>query len=191
MAKSRKNRKSSRRRDLKSNIVVVLIAVGILGIIGLIIARETKGGVGTEVAVLRSDHVNDGDPVESPSDPPTSGSHYASPMPAGFYTEDSPEYLSGDSDGYLIHSLEHGYVIFWYNCNLLDQQGCDDLKANIQETMDSFNGYKLIAFPRPSISSPLIMTAWGYMQEFNSYDAALAKKFIKVNQPLAPEPNAD
>ena len=132
----------------------------------------------------------DGEQVEAPSDPPTSGSHYADPMPAGFYTKNSPEYLADNHDGYLIHSLEHGYVVFWYNCDLLDEQGCQDLQADIRSTMDEYNGFKLIAFPRPSITAPLVMTSWGYMQEFETFDAGLAERFIEVNPDLAPEPNA-
>jgi hypothetical protein len=29
-----------------------------------------------------------------------------------------PEHL----EGYLAHNLEHGHVIFWYNCNLLTRR---------------------------------------------------------------------
>ena len=190
MANRERMQKRRQQEKRKTNLAVGGIALAIVAIIALIFWRDVRPGVGTEIPVERADHVPDGEPVESPSDPPTSGSHYADPMPAGFYTEESPEYLAGDYDGYLIHSLEHGYVVFWYNCDLLDAQGCEDLLADIQATMDEYNGFKLIAFPRPSISAPLVMTSWGYMQEFDSYDARLAERFIEVNPSLAPEPNA-
>lgn len=182
--------KKRQQKKLKSTLIVLGIAAAVIGVVGFIVFKGNVKPIGTSVAVERNDHIPDGDPVDSPSDPPTSGSHYANPMPAGFYTVDSPEYLAGDQDGYLIHSLEHGYVIFWYNCDLLDQQSCDTLLNNIKTVMDEFNGFKLIAFPRPSIDTPLIMTSWGQMQKFKSFDADLAAKFIKVNQPLAPEPEA-
>ena len=190
MATRERIQKRRKQESRKTNLIVGGVALAVVAIIGLIIWRDARPGVGTEIPVERADHVPDGDPVDSPSDPPTSGSHYGDPMPAGFYTEESPEYLAADHDGYLIHSLEHGYVVFWYNCELLDTQGCDDLLANIQDTMDEFNSFKLIAFPRLSISVPLVMTSWGYLQEFESYDARLADKFIQTNQSLAPEPNA-
>ncbi|QQG43038.1 MAG: DUF3105 domain-containing protein [Candidatus Daviesbacteria bacterium] len=41
--------------------------------------------------------------------PPTSGDHDAAWITKGFY--DEPR-----SDGSLVHSLEHGYVIVWYDC---------------------------------------------------------------------------
>ena len=147
-------------------------------------------GVGTLIPVKTSDHIPDGDPVDTPSDPPTSGSHYEVPMPAGFYTINSPEYLDPNHDGHLIHSMEHGYVIFWYNCALLSESDCSALLGDIQAEMDQFNGYKVIAFPRPTLEKPLVMTSWGYMQEFDTFDADLATRFIETNQPLAPEPNA-
>lgn len=182
--------KKRKQQKLKTNLIVIGVVAIIVAIIGLILWRETRQPVGTEIPVERADHVADGEPVDSPTDPPTSGSHYGSPMPAGFYTKQSPEYVSGDHDGYIIHSLEHGYVVFWYNCDLLDETSCDALQNDIQDVMDDFNNFKVIAFPRPSISAPLIMTSWGQLLEFEDFDANLAKKFIRVNRPLAPEPNA-
>jgi len=190
MNRREKLEKKRKQQKQKNNLIVGGIVIGVVAIISLIVWREIRPGIGTAVEVLRSDHVEVGTPVESPSDPPTSGSHYSSPMPAGFYTTESPEYLSEDHDGYLIHSLEHGYIVFWYNCDLLDAESCTSLLTDIQDVMDDFNNFKLIAFPRPSISVPMIMTAWGQMQEFETFDAKLAEKFIKVNQPNAPEPNA-
>jgi hypothetical protein len=189
---TRRDRIQQRRRSkkLKTSLVAGAVIVAVFSMIGLIIWREVRPGIGTMITALRADHVKDGDPVESPTDPPTSGSHYGSPMQAGFYTEESPEYLAGDHDGYILHSLEHGYVAFWYNCDLLEDQECETLLSDIQDTMDEFDGKKLIAFPRPSITNPLVMTSWEQLQEFETYDADLAKKFIKVNQPRAPEPNA-
>ncbi len=45
------------------------------------------------------------------SNPPTSGPHLATWVKAGVYN--TPQ-----SEGELIHSLEHGYVIISYNCNV-------------------------------------------------------------------------
>jgi hypothetical protein len=190
MSNRKRLQKRRRQQKQKANLTVGGIVIAIVAIIGLIVWREARPSIGTEVEVLRADHIEVGALVDTPTDPPTSGSHYASPMPAGFYTEESPEYLSGDHDGYIIHSLDHGYVVFWYNCDLLDDQGCSALLTDIQGVLDDFNGLKLIAFPRPSITVPLVMTAWGQLQEFESFDSKLAERFIKVNQPRAPEPGA-
>ena len=202
MEKSQRQRMNSRRQQAKRKQTIVwsFLAVVVVGLVGLMVFQSGKeddhaladspstGGVGEYIPIETSDHVQDGQPVTVPSDPPTSGTHYGVSMPAGFYQTDSPEYLDPTHDGYLIHSLEHAYIIFWYNCDILDEQSCSALKADIQEVMDEFQGLKLIAFPRPTIDVPLVMTSWGYLQKFDSFDPDLAVKFIETNRPLAPEP---
>jgi len=190
-------RQRSRRRQI---LLGSALAVVVIGLVGLLVFQAGKqddhasadspatGGVGDYIPIETIDHVPDGQPVTSPSDPPTSGTHYGVSMPAGFYQTDSPEYLDPTHDGYLIHSLEHGYIIFWYNCDLLDDESCSALQADIQAVMDEFQGVKLIAFPRPTIDVPLVMTSWGYLQKFDSFDFDLAVNFIETNRPLAPEP---
>jgi len=190
MAIQEKNQKKGQQEKYRTNLTAGAILLAIAATVGLIIWRDAGPGIGTEVPVARADHVPDGEPVESPSDPPTSGSHYADPMPAGFYTKESPKYLADNHDSNLIHSLEHGYVVFWRNFDLLDEQGCQDLHADIRSTLDEYNGLKMIAFPRPSITAPLVMTSWGYMQEFETFDAGLAERFIEVDPDFALEPNA-
>ena len=59
--------------------------------------------------MVSSPHIApDSDPGEYNSDPPTSGLHYASEAEAGFYDEN----IYTHPAGYLVHNLEHGYVIF-------------------------------------------------------------------------------
>lgn len=55
------------------------------------------------------EHVSIGTEVVYNSNPPTSGKHYADWIRSGVY--DAPQ-----DDRYLVHSLEHGYVIMSYNC---------------------------------------------------------------------------
>jgi hypothetical protein len=136
-------------------------------------------------------HVQEGtDPGPYNSDPPTSGKHYDPTYQAGFYDESDTETQNLHPEGFLVHNLEHGYVIFWYNCNLLDEQECTDLKTQIQGVMDEAGGTKLIAFPRESIEEPVVMTSWGRMLRFEEFDPAQARDFIQRNLNKAPEPNA-
>lgn len=55
------------------------------------------------------------------SNPPTSGDHYPAWITKGFY--DTPRL-----DPFLVHSMEHGYVIFWYDCAYKQN---DDKKISI------------------------------------------------------------
>ena len=58
------------------------------------------------------DHVTDIYGIEYTSNPPTSGTHFPVWAKPGVYDR----FLS---DGYLIHSMEHGYIIIWYDCSKL------------------------------------------------------------------------
>ena len=93
-------------------------------------------------------------------------------------------------EGYLVHNLEHGYVIFWYNCDLLDDNSCSVLKTQIQSVITAFNDIKLIAFPWESLDVPVAMTSWGQLQEFEVFNEDLAETFVDRNRNRAPEPNA-
>ena len=59
-------------------------------------------------------HIEDeqSDPGPYSTNPPTSGHHYPTPLSAGFYDTNTYKY----PQAHLVHSLEHGYIIFWYNC---------------------------------------------------------------------------
>ena len=134
-----------------------------------------------------SEHIDvDSDPGQYNSDPPTSGPHYPEEAEAGFFDKNIYKFPAG----YLIHNLEHGYVIFWYNCDLLDEAGCAELKSQIRAVMDDLGGMKMIAYPWPSIDVPLVMTSWGQLQKFEAFDAEAAKAFYRANLNRAPEPNA-
>src|SRR3990170_7051999 len=91
------------------------LALGIVLILGGVwfVKYITTPAPGQSVPDLGRDHVS----VEQfarttyNSNPPTSGPHFETWVKPGIYTE--PQH-----DGELIHSLEHGYVIISYNCNV-------------------------------------------------------------------------
>ncbi|WP_205471208.1 DUF3105 domain-containing protein [Nocardioides sp. SYSU D00038] len=66
------------------------------------------------------DHVQQGTPIDYPDVPPTSGQHYDEwdPMARKFYTTDDRPEL-----GNLVHNLEHGYTILWYDETAADDSG--------------------------------------------------------------------
>jgi len=141
--------------------------------------------------MAQSNHVTEGDGLgPNNSNPPTSGPHYANEFDAGFYEKTDAASLQDYPEGDLVHNLEHGYVIFWYNCALLDVQSCTELKTYIQSVIDEFNGVKLIAFPRETMVVPVAITSWGQLQQFEVFDQDQGVSFIEHNRNRAPEPNA-
>lgn len=190
----REARRAAQRQKKRVTVLIwVGVGVAVLAIVAFLLWNAFRPASGEAVPVMANagDHVPEGaDPGPFNSDPPTSGRHYAQEFTAGFYDESSTEAQLDYPEGYLIHNLEHGYSIFWYNCNLLDEADCEDLKSQVKGVMDDVNGFKVIAFPRDSIDTPLVMTSWGQLQRFESFDADLARNFIRANRNRAPEPNA-
>ena len=189
---SKSNRQKMHERQRKQKIRINLIWGGIgavvLAIIGLIIWQGVRPAAGESIPIMVSDpHISvDSDPGQYNSDPPTSGPHYAEEARAGFFDDNNYQFPAG----YLVHNLEHGYVIFWYNCDILDESGCTNLKEQIKTTIDDLGGVKLIAYPWPSLDIPLVMTSWGRLQRFETFDAEQAKAFYRSNLNKAPEPDA-
>jgi hypothetical protein len=150
--------------------------------------QGVKPAAGDSVPIMTSaPHIPvDSDPGQYNSNPPTSGLHYATEAQAGCYDENVYTFPAA----YLLHNLEHGYVIFWYNCDLLDETGCSELKSQIRSVMDDLGGVKMIADPWKSIDVPVARTSWRRIQNFEVFDVEQAKAFYRANLNRAPEPNA-
>jgi hypothetical protein len=185
-------RKRRQRERLRSTIIwSAVIGVGLI-IGGALIWPLIRHAAGETVAIMPSSrHIAEGeDPGPFNSDPPTSGPHYSAPLEAGFYDEVRAAEVGRYPAGYLVHNLEHGYVVFWYNCEFLDQSGCDALKGQIQEVIDDAKGIKVIGFPWNSIDVPVVATSWGRTQEYESFDTSQARQFVSTNRNRAPEAQA-
>jgi len=181
-------REKEPKRRIITRFIWGMIGAVVLGFIGFILWQFAKPAAGEAIPIMTdTSHIEpDSDPGTYNSNPPTSGPHYAQEADAGFFDTN----IYGYPAGYLVHNLEHGYVIFWYNCDLLDESACLDLKSQIRSVMDELGGVKLIAYPWESIDVPLVMTSWGRLQRFETFDADLAKAFYRANLNRAPEPNA-
>ena len=175
---------------LYGGLGLAIIAVIIVIVLLATRSPNSSGLMGDEVVVLSRDHVpNDTLPGPFNSNPPAGGAHYATDFPAKFYQESDLAALPKYPQGYLVHSLEHGYVIFWYNC-LVPNTDCSTLKQTIQTVMDQTGNTKLIAFPWSDMNIPLAMTSWGRILKFTKPDPALMKLFVERNRYQAPEPDA-
>lgn len=202
MTKSTRERIKAKRRKgrARSIFIGVLIAVPVIAGVAWLAnqARGRESGEFVElpqveaVEVMSSvAHVADGtDPGPYNSDPPTSGDHYPDHMVAGFYDAGDLDSFGEFYAGYVGHSLEHGYVIFWYNCDVVSEAECDDLKDEIKKVMGRVGDFKVIAIPWPSIEEPIVMTSWGRMLRFDEFDAEIAEQYVRNFRNQAPEPNA-
>lgn len=119
------------------------------------------------------------------SDPPTSGPHWigagayyrtagglATTIPPqwGVYSEELPNEM-------LVHSMEHGGVIVWYN----PRAGCDGrcvalLSASV--TRYVARGQHVIMVPYAGLRTPVALTSWTRLERLDHPDAARLAAFV-------------
>lgn len=198
MNKSHRQIKRETKKKKKMQQKILLFGsygLAIIAVIAVILILVTKLSnsvnlMGDEVTIPSRNHVPTGTlPGPYNSDPPAGGVHYDSDFPAKFYQESDLAALPVHPEGYLVHDLEHGYVIFWYNCQAPNID-CSVLKQTIQKVMDETGNTKLIAFPWSDMDIPLAMTSWGRILKFTIPDPILMKQFVERNRYQAPEPDA-
>ena len=150
---------------------------------------EAAPEVGEAVPIEPGKHIPEGVPPTYASEPPSSGEHYPSSLQPGFYDEDARQQMLFP-EGYLTHNLEHGYILFWYDCSQLDAAACERLKADLQAFLQARPERKLIAFPAAGLEAPLVLTSWGRRLALTEADSAVLEAFVVANYNRAPEPNA-
>ena len=85
------------------------------------------GEITSKPANGNNDHVPEGTPMTYPDSPPAFGTHWGiwEEMDRKFYTADDRPPL-----GKLVHNLEHGYTLLWYDDTVAaDSTEMDDIKA--------------------------------------------------------------
>lgn len=185
--KREQRRAQQRRQRLMRNSIWAGVILGVLAVLVFIVWQGMQPRPGEPIPIMTSHHIPvDSDPGEYNSNPPTSGPHYAETAQAGFYETSIAQYPAG----YLVHNLEHGYIIFWYNCSLLDETACADLKSQIKAVMDQVNNFKVIAHPWDTLDVPVAITSWERLLKMQTFDTEQALAFYKSNLNKAPEPGA-
>jgi hypothetical protein len=136
---------AERRRSLLIMGSVVLVALLIIGVAGYEFARQKGAETGdlalvgapassagcqpivTKPASGNNQHLPEGQAITYPDAPPAFGAHWPvwAPMSRKLYTtEDRPDVE------YLVHNLEHGFTILWYDQTIADDDAAmADLRA--------------------------------------------------------------
>ena len=123
------------------------------------------------------EHVPVGTVIVYQTDPPTSGPHYKEFVAeGGFFSReiDAP---------WLVHSMEHGGVIIYYNRDVTPEQK-DHLKSLADQHPGRYS--QVVAVPR-SDAFPIILTAWTHRLRLTQYDAARIDAFLALYLGQGPE----
>lgn len=136
-----KQRKSQEISAKFKKIGILAVVVAIIIFLGFSLYKSTtKTLPGQEVADIGAEHTNDISGITYNSNPPTSGTHFPVWAKKGAYDRVI-------SDGYLIHSLEHGYVVISYNCQSgrAGERESMSLENLITSTLQLFNSPALVS----------------------------------------------
>lgn len=146
---------------------------------------------GACAAVLRSyqgttaTHLPECSDIEYGSSPPVFGDHF--PTWAAYGTYDFPVPL-----GFLVHDLEHGGVVIYYDC----PDGCSDQIATAQAFIDALPAdprcseavrVQVVLVPRPGLGARWAASAWGYSLTADCFDPEIFGQFYDAHHGQGPE----
>ncbi len=171
----------------KFPLIPVLLGAGVALLVGLYFAFSGSSGVpaaavapgGPVPTAETRDHVQGR--VQYSTNPPTSGNHDASPATWGIYNTAPPR------DERVVHNLEHGGVVIYYNPAKVDANTIEELKRVTRDLRRERTC--LILTPRDSIQDdkPIALTAWGALALMDGFDEAAIRAFWRDNVAKGPE----
>lgn len=121
-------------------------------------------------------HMPAGSQITYGTNPPTSGPHYIHWVDPGFY--ESPKGRSN-----LVHSLEHGMIVIFY-----DQPG-EAVVDKLKEWTGLFSGpwSGIVSVRKAGLGEKLILTAWRRVLRFDRLEPEVAAAFIDTYRGRGPE----
>ncbi len=132
-------------------------------------------------------HVGECTAVSYRSNPPSSGSHYGIYPAFGVYETELPR-------GYWVHALEHGGIVFTYNC----EDGCAADVAAAAAFIRNLDPEplcvgsasarpRIILTPDAELDVPWAASSWGYTLRADCFDADAFGAFANEHLGHAPE----
>ena len=181
-------KRMQQRRQIR-NLLIGLAVAGVVAAIAFFFIRQQLAlqEVGVKIADEGRGHVNEGTVLTFQHIPPSSGTHYPSAQPAGIYRDQEI------SEGYFVHSLEHGYVVALVNCTTNCGPLFDQLQGIYDDLPDSrFGNVKFLAlkYNKPFTdgnSPPITLLAWNHEMQLASVDREQIELFYKKFVDQGPE----
>lgn len=131
------------------------------------------------------------------NNPPASGPHFSTPMPAGTHYYDPSAAATANLVERLVHNLEHGYVVVWYDATVAADKNklaaLDDIGTNLEQKY-GYSSYIAAPWPASRPAMPdgkhIALTAWHQRQLCSDVSGSVVKTFVDAHPvTAAPEPN--
>jgi hypothetical protein len=167
----------SRRQRLSSWIWTATFIIVLAALFAYIMWDIFRPLAGTKVEILERNHVKEGEKPTYNSNPPTSGDHYADTEEWGI--SDTPLVVEK-----LVHNLEHGGIVIYYNC-----EKCDDLIVTLKDLTNRLaaKDRKIILTPNKNSDAKIALAAWGYYDTMNDLDENRVWSFFNDHINRGPE----
>lgn len=162
--------------------VVILVVVLLFGGGG----NQDAGAAGLRQADAGRAHIAEGTQGTGyTSVPATSGPHWSSadsPGAWGVYTDAQPQER-------MLHNMEHGGIVIWYQPALLGAEDLATLTSFVQQQVTT-ERFKVILTPwsGADFGHPLAVTAWNWLLYLDTADLDKVRGFIDAHYGDAPEP---
>jgi len=181
-----------------------LLAIGgvlIVGVVLIALVIFLGGTPDPSAATLPNDgqtHIDDGTTCRSAaapcgadpysSLPAASGPHWETPAAWGVYS--TPQ-----NESQVIHNLEHGGIVVWYDANALDDAQVAELTSYVEgQVASGISGrFKFILSPwggSEDLGAAVAVTSWRHLIKLDAFDISAIRAFADTNYlRSAPEPN--
>ncbi len=125
------------------------------------------------------DHLPENSIAFYKTDPPTSGPHSPRWLPPSIYEANET------TRELLVHNLEHGNIVIYFNRALLSDAEFKWLSELTHQHIGQWDGILMVA--RDDKEHPLILTAWRAMLRMKGFDQEKVLKFVDAFRGRGPE----
>lgn len=125
-------------------------------------------------------HAPEGQAITYQNYPPSSGTHYASTADYGFSEKEIPE-------GKLVHNLEHGAIVLYYEPDLSSAVLQSLREAATKLPTEKYGKVKIVIVPYSKLQTSMAIVAWGRVETLDSFDYDKVSTFYEAMVDHGPE----
>jgi len=183
---------AQRRSRRRSFLAVVAVVVAVIVVAAAVLTLLGGKGLDKEASAVKDypypdikmfppdpggrTHIPAGQSYNYNSNPPTSGPHTIKPAELGVHDEPVPKET-------LVHNMEHGQIVFWYNCNApqpLSPDACNTLKQSLAAVVSDAlqRNKRVVMSPYSEMEHTVALTAWQFLDAFDQFDGQRVRTFI-------------